>query len=65
MLEDKIERRDVRQLRVIDWVSTVPAIAVCTMCAERFKVPVAARSAAMAQANLQYQFDRHLCERKQ
>jgi hypothetical protein len=41
----------------------VPAIAICTTCAERFSVPVAALSSAMAQANLQYQFDRHECKR--
>jgi hypothetical protein len=52
---------DVRlgRLRVVEWVSIVPAIAICTACAKRFAVPVAALSRAMAQANLQYQFDRH------
>ena len=28
------------RLRVIDWISTVPAIGACTACAERFTVPV-------------------------
>jgi hypothetical protein len=52
-----------RRLRVVEWISIVPAIAICTTCAERFTVPVAALSRAMAQANLQYQFDRHECKR--
>jgi hypothetical protein len=51
-----------RRLRVVDWISIVPAIAICTGCAERFTVPVAALSTAMAQAHLQYQFDRHECK---
>ena len=56
---------DVRlgRLRVVEWISIVPAIAICTACAERFTVPVAALNRAMAQANLQYQFDRHECKR--
>ena len=52
-----------RRLRVVEWISMVPAIAICTACAERFTVPVAALSQSMAQANLQYQFDRHECKR--
>jgi hypothetical protein len=31
-----------RRLRVVEWVSIVPAIAICTTCADRFTVPVAA-----------------------
>jgi len=57
--EDRLGRR----LRVVEWTSIVPAIAICSACAERFSVPVAALSSAMAQANLQYQFDRHECKR--
>ena len=53
----------IRRLRVVDWISTVPAIGACTACAERFTVPVVALSRAMAQANLQYQFDHHKCKR--
>jgi hypothetical protein len=30
-----------RRLRVVEWTSVVPAIAICTACAERFTVPVA------------------------
>jgi len=57
------EDSSARRLLVVEWTSIVPAIAICTACAERFKVPVAAISSAMAQANLQYQFDRHKCKR--
>jgi hypothetical protein len=57
------EDSSARRLLVVEWTSIVPAIAICTACAERFKVPVAALSSAMAQANLQYQFDRHKCKR--
>ena len=54
-----------RRLRVVEWISMVPAIAICTGCAERFTVPVVAQSGAMAQANLQYQFDQHKCKRSE
>jgi hypothetical protein len=57
------EDRSARRLRVVEWTSIVPAIAICTACAERFSVPVVALSSAMAQANLQYQFDHHECKR--
>jgi len=56
------EDSSIRRLRVVEWISIVPAIAVCTTCAKRFTVPVAALSRAMAQANLQYQFDQHKCK---
>ena len=61
MTQKKTEVPYEGRLRIIDWVLTVPAAAVCTACAERFTVPVAAGSTAMAQANLQYQFNRHKC----
>jgi len=52
-----------RRLRVIQWLSTTPALAVCTLCNREFKVPLGAlRNTADAQANLQEQFDRHECE---
>jgi hypothetical protein len=57
------EDSSIRRLRIVEWTSIVPAIAICTACAERFAVPVAALSTAMAQVNLQYQFDRHKCKR--
>jgi hypothetical protein len=60
---DKSFDARLRRLWVTDWVSAVPTFAACTACGERFTVPVAAHSRAMAQANLQYQFDQHKCKR--
>lgn len=52
-----------RRLRVVKWLSTTPALGVCTLCSREFKVPMSAlRTTAGAQANLQGQFDRHKCE---
>jgi hypothetical protein len=52
-----------RNLRILKWLSTTPAIGVCTNCTRQFKVPMSAlRRTADAQANLQEQFDRHKCE---
>jgi hypothetical protein len=52
-----------RRLRVVKWLSTTPAIGVCTLCSREFKVPMGAlRRTADAQASLQEQFDRHKCE---
>src|ERR1700732_1611659 len=52
-----------RRLRVVKWLSTTPAVAVCTLCSREFKVPRSAlRRTADAQASLQEQFDRHKCE---
>jgi hypothetical protein len=52
-----------RRLRVVKWLSTTPAVAVCTLCSREFKVPISAlKRTADAQASLQEQFDRHKCE---
>src|SRR5438067_6367595 len=52
-----------RRLRVAKWLSTTPAVGVCTICGREFKVPmIALRRTADAQASLQEQFDRHKCE---
>ena len=52
-----------RRLRVVKWLTTTPALAVCTLCGRKFKVPMSAlRRTADAQASLQEQFDRHKCE---
>ena len=52
-----------RRLKVAKWLSTTPAVAVCTLCSREFKVPMSAlRRTADAQASLQEQFDRHKCE---
>jgi len=52
-----------RRLRVVKWLSTTPAVGVCTLCSREFKVPMSAlRSTADAQGSLQKLFDRHKCE---
>jgi hypothetical protein len=52
-----------RRLRVSKWLSTTPALGVCTLCTREFKVPTSAlKRTADAQASLQEQFDRHKCE---
>ncbi len=52
-----------RRLRVVKWLSTTPAVGVCTLCSREFKVPIAAlKRTADAQASLQEQLDRHKCE---
>jgi hypothetical protein len=52
-----------RRLRVVKWLSTTPAVGVCTLCGQEFKVPMSAlRRTADAQASLQEQFDRYKCE---
>jgi len=53
-----------RNLRIVKWLSTTPAIGVCEFCSKQFKVPITALTkTADAQANLQEQFDRHKCKR--
>jgi len=48
--------------RVVKWLSTTPALAVCTLCSREFKVPTSAlRRTANALASLQEQFGRHKC----
>ena len=52
-----------RRLRVVKWLSTTPALGVCTLCSREFKAPMSAlRRTAVAQASLQEQFDRHKCK---
>jgi hypothetical protein len=52
-----------RRLRVAKWLTTTPAVGVCTLCGREFKVPMSAlRRTADAQASLQEQFNRHKCE---
>ena len=54
-----------RTLRVLKWLSSTPAVGVCTDCAREFKVPMSALTRTIdAQANLQQQFDRHQCSRE-
>jgi hypothetical protein len=52
-----------RNLRVTKWLSTTPAIGVCTACGREFRVPMTALTKVKdAQVNLQQQFDQHKCE---
>jgi hypothetical protein len=52
-----------RRLRVDKWLGTTPAVGVCTLCSQEFKVPMSALTRiADAQASLQEQFDKHKCE---
>jgi hypothetical protein len=53
---------DKGRLRVIKWIGTVPAVAVCTKCQRDFRVPITMLNRTLAaQANLKMQFDRHRC----
>ena len=53
-----------RNLRVLKWLGTVPAVAVCTFCNREFKVPLAAvKRVPDAQENLKLQFAEHECQR--
>jgi hypothetical protein len=53
---------DKGRLRVIKWIGTVPAVAVCTKCQQNFRVPITVLKRTLdAQANLKMQFDRHKC----
>jgi hypothetical protein len=51
-----------RNLRVLNWIGTVPAIGACTFCSLQFKVPFTAlRRVADAQESLRVQFAEHEC----
>lgn len=51
-----------RNLRVVKWLSSTPAIGECTCCSKEFKVPMTSLGKTIdAQTNLQEQFDRHKC----
>ncbi|MGA2645519.1 MAG: hypothetical protein ABSF15_12450 [Candidatus Sulfotelmatobacter sp.] len=55
-----------RNLRVLKWLQTVPAIAVCTNCNREFKVPLAAlKRVADAQEDLRVQFAEHQCPKNE
>jgi hypothetical protein len=54
-----------RNLRVVKWVGTVPALGVCTFCNRQFKVPMESmKRVADAQWNLDLQFREHKCKRE-
>ena len=54
-----------RDLRVVKWMGTIPAIGVCTYCSRQFKVPPESmKRVADAQWNLDLQFKEHKCKRE-
>ena len=64
----RIEKTQVttkRNLRVLKWIGTAPAVGLCTQCDRQFTVPVAAlKRAADAQQSLTAQFDEHDCDQE-
>jgi len=59
------EEKPKRVLRVTQWLSSTPAIAVCSSCSKQFKVPMSALTKTKdAQENLQQQFDLHECKHR-
>ena len=51
-----------RNLRVLKWLGTTPAIAVCTLCNREFKVPLEVlKRVGGAVENLTLQFKQHQC----
>lgn len=51
-----------RTLRVLKWIGTTPAVAICSACEEQFTAPVTAlKSVANAQESLTRQFTQHTC----
>ncbi|HZQ68237.1 MAG TPA: hypothetical protein VFA68_06940 [Terriglobales bacterium] len=52
-----------RNLRVVNWIGVLPAVAICTACNQEFKTPVASlKRLADAQASLSRQFLEHRCK---
>jgi len=52
-----------RNLRVLKWLGTTPAIAVCTACNREFKVPLdVLKRVGGAAEHLKLQFARHQCK---
>jgi len=53
-----------RNLRVVKWLGTVPAVGVCTFCSTTFKVPLDSLKRTIdAQESLRKQFAEHTCKR--
>lgn len=51
-----------RNLRVVKWLASTPAVAECTQCQRQFSVPLPVlRRVADAQENLRKQFAEHKC----
>ena len=52
-----------RNLRVLKWLGSTPAIAICTACNRKFKVPIEVlKRVGGAAEELKLQFARHQCE---
>jgi len=51
-----------RNLRVLKWLGTTPAVAICTSCNREFKVPLEVlKRVGGAVENLKLQFAQHKC----
>lgn len=54
-----------RNLRVVEWLGTVPAVGICTHCERSFKVPLdSLKRTSDAQESLRKQFVEHKCKRE-
>jgi hypothetical protein len=63
---ETIEMPQQRNLRVVKWIGTVPAVGVCTFCDRTFAVPLSAmKRVADAQENLRVKFAEHQCKRQE
>jgi len=58
----QIQATQLRQLRILGWISTVLLTAACSACGQRFTEPVKKLTTVMAYASLQLQFDDHICK---
>jgi hypothetical protein len=58
----KMQATHLRQLRILAWISTVPATAACSACGQLFTEPVKELTTVMTNASLQLQFDDHICK---
>jgi hypothetical protein len=68
-LVDRIEKKasalPKRDISVLKWLGTVPAVGVCTVCNREFTVPMAAmKRVADAQESLRKQFTEHKCKQE-
>jgi hypothetical protein len=55
-----------RNLHVLKWLGTTPAIAVCTLCNREFKVPLEVlKRVGGAAEDLKLQFARHRCNEEE
>jgi len=52
----------IRNLKLLKWLASTPAIAACTQCQRRFSVPLPLRGRVSdAQESLRKQFAEHQC----